>query len=246
MWEGATLTNARRVNKVERGMTVTRHLGGTTALACALLSLASCNGVGTGQYIFGKQAFQCGDELVDPYGAAPWTDVEASGFDDLDLEEQRGEELCWAAAIGAILAYNDVERSQEEIVQRVRGASKGGTRYNAATLSEIIGGIGGSWHVSNGDSRQLVDSLYAEYPVLVGLRGAGDMGHVVVAYGAEYVRDPWGRVYVSDVEVWDPARGFDRMDGCDFKDSLSFVQGRHFLRTKRTATFAHLPVLLIS
>jgi hypothetical protein len=183
----------------------------------------SCNGPGTGQYILGGQAFQCEDELIDPYGDAPWTDVEASGFDDLELEEQQGEELCWAAAIGALLAYNDVERSQEDIVRRVRGASRGGTRYNAATLREIIGGIGGSWHVSNGDSRQLVASLDAEYPVLIGLRGAGDMGHVVVAYGAEYVRDPYGRVYVSDVEVWDPASGFERMDGCDFKDSLSFA-----------------------
>lgn len=201
--------------------TTTRRI----VLASSLFLLADCSGGSrTGQYVLGSD-LQCVEYGYEGYEE----DVEASDFTDLDLEEQSGPELCWAAAIKAVLEYNGKDMSEDAIVKKVRGAT-GGQNYTAASLREIIRGISGpgsSWHVSNGSSTQLVQDLAAENPVIIGLRGKdGSMGHVVVAYAASYVlMPPAGAIALTSVDIWDPwmGAGLDTMDACDLRRQISFA-----------------------
>lgn len=193
----------------------------------SILSATCLTGCGGqhGSFFWGINSFQCAKYETNILPRR----IRLSRFDRLDLEEQEGTELCWAAAIQAVLKYHGRFVSQSDIIKKVRGASDS-VNYSAATLKEIIKGISGrwtSWHINNGNSFTLVSDLNNLQPVLIGLQGTDDdqQGHIVVAYGIEYFVDPYGVFYVDRVMIWDPwfGEGTKWIDGCAIKDKISFA-----------------------
>jgi peptidase C39-like protein len=177
-----------------------------------------------GSFFWGVNSFQCAkyETHLQP------NRIRLRRFDKLDLKEQEGTELCWAAAIQAVLRYHGKNVSQSSIVKKVRGASDS-KNYSAATLKEIIRGISGrwtSWHINNGNSFTLVSDLNNLNPVLIGLEGKDEQqGHIVVAYGVEYFMDLNRILYIDRVKIWDPwfGEGSKWIDGCELKDKISFA-----------------------
>ena len=193
------------------------------AASGAFLTGCAAGGCGGSGYV-GFASFPCSDRL--PGGIRLYR-VNLDRFPRQDLQEQKGDELCWAAAIQAMMTYQGYRLSQEDVVQKVRGAySKNG--YSSATLREIIRGVGGpgrGWHVNNGNSNALVLDLMAGNPVIMGLK-SGDSGHVVVVYGARYVHNRMdNRYYIDSVRLWDPWYGQGRksVDGCEIRDRKKFA-----------------------
>lgn len=188
--------------------------------------LSGCAGSSAGFYDFRIGSFPCGDRM--PRGTRVYP-ARLRRFSSLDLEEQATPELCWAAAIQAVLQYHGRSISQEEIVQKVSDSYRS-SGYGSATLREIIRGIGGPWRtwlVNNGNSNALVADLSAGNPVIMGLReDRDDLGHVVVVYGATYANNfADGRTYIDQVWYWDPwyGEGFRVESGCYIRDRKSFA-----------------------
>lgn len=185
--------------------------------------LAGCSGNYSGQYLM--DGFNCTAEL--PRGTRVFP-VKISKFEWLNLYEQEGLELCWAAAIQAVYMYVGVNISQERIVDKIRDKTKS-KRYSAATLSEILDGFGGnysSWHVTNGIGEQLVADLMRGSVVILGLKNEKyQTGHVVVAYGVTYVKDYYNNTYIDQIWVWDPfvGEGFKRISGCQVEEDIKFM-----------------------
>jgi hypothetical protein len=86
-------------------------------------------------------SFFCGDRL-------PWNTqfypVELDDFEDLvddgKIDEQQTPELCWAAAIHALLVYHGADVTQEEVYSHVKGRVHSA---DTATIREIIRGFPG-------------------------------------------------------------------------------------------------------
>lgn len=170
------------------------------------------------------QPFQCLD-----YAEVPPVELLIDDFEELDLEEQPNGSLCWAAAIRAMLQYHGSDISLQDVVVKVRGASTEG-KYNAATLREIISGLStpwGSWYVNNGLGPAIVEDIRRGNPVMIGLKqNNSDTGHVVIAYGVDYLINGYTGVYLIDgISVWDPqvGEGFRWIPGCEARDSISFA-----------------------
>lgn len=186
--------------------------------------LGGCAGAG-GYFDVRLFPFPC---LPDEY-YGPTFNQRLSRFEYMDLEEQREPELCWAAAIAAVLQYHGRDVDQMEIVESVRGAT-GGRGMTAATLREVIKGLSGpwtTWFINNGNSTALTQDLNSGNPVIIGTRTPdSDMGHIVVAYGVEYAHNyADGRTYIASVDIWDPwfDVGLDTIDGCDMEDRIRFA-----------------------
>ncbi|MFT5760161.1 MAG: hypothetical protein ACI9LM_004945 [Alteromonadaceae bacterium] len=185
--------------------------------------LSGCSGNYSGQYIL--DGFKCTADL--PRGTRVYP-IRIRKFERLYLEEQEGLELCWAAAIQAVYMYVGIDISQERIVDKIRDTTKN-KRYSSATLNEILDGFGGnysSWHVTNGIGNQLITDLMRGSVVILGLKNEKyKTGHVVVAYGATYVKDYNNTTYIDQVMVWDPyiGEGFKRLSGCRVKDEIKFA-----------------------
>lgn len=148
--------------------------------------------------------------------------------DDGRIDEQATPELCWAAAIHAILVYHGSRMSQSEVVERVKG--KVTAASNTGTVREIIRGLSpgsSGWFLDNGDCRAIVSDLQNGNPVLIGLRANGaELGHIVVFYGVTYVANMMtGATYIDRVNLWDPAQGegIQRMGACDLEDHVVFA-----------------------
>ncbi|MGR5068563.1 hypothetical protein ACP3VU_16370 [Vibrio sp. PNB23_22_6] len=146
-------------------------------------------------------------------------------FERLDLKEQQGRELCWAAAVQSVYLFKGKRISQKNVVTKVRGTvnERG---YGAASLSEILDAFGGntySWHVSNGVSESIVSDLMSGNVLLLGLRGDEYYdGHIIVVYGAEYAFGYDGRVYIEGLWIWDPSDGFYVLNGCSILENIEF------------------------
>jgi hypothetical protein len=185
--------------------------------------VAGCAGAAGGNVFYGTGGFTCAAGLPRTTRVYP---EKLDDFEDLDLEEQRDPEHCWAAAIQAIFAFHGMSVSQEDIVARVKGAGGKG----AGKVREIIRGLSGrstTWYLNNGDGRTLIADLKAGNPVLVGIRRQGyDIGHVIVVYGATYTMNQMtGQVFIDQVDIWDPevGAGLDTISACDLEDELAFA-----------------------
>lgn len=147
-------------------------------------------------------------------------------FNYTHLEGQIERELCWAAAIQAVLSYHGEIVSQHRVVRKVRGVAneKG---FSGASLLEIMKGFSGPFsntHVTNGNSMALVNDIGAGNPVILGIkRSDQQQGHVVVAYGVIFLPDPSGHM-IREVRYWDPwgNQGNIDINGCELEDILEF------------------------
>lgn len=125
---------------------------------------------------------------------------------------QRASQWCWAACVQMVLNYHGLYVQQEEVVQRVFGAS-----FDApANLQQILYALSGWAPDTRGrysqiyaipyilDTAQLVTDLINKWPLIVGIAG-NPVGHVCVLTAVKYslmssglpflhsaiIRDPW-------------------------------------------------------
>lgn len=195
----------------------------TFTIGLPLTLLSGCNSFISGELLWG--AFKCTAEL--PRGTQVYP-VKIRRFERLDLEEQQGRELCWAAAIQSVYKYVGINVSQERIISKIRDGGES-SRYSSANLREILNGVGGnysSWHITNGNSSRLVADLVNGSVVILGLKSDRyATGHIVVAYGATYVTNYSTNItYIDRLWVWDPnvGKGFRVLSGCKVEQELDF------------------------
>ena len=126
---------------------------------------------------------------------------------------QRQANWCWAACIQMVLNWHGLYVKQEDIVARLFGA----TPDAPATPDQIIALLSGWLPDSRGrasgvraeplpqDPAQVVADLSWRWPYIVGLRGPGAVGHVVVWSAVTYSLDQHQRPRFTGVVIRDPS-----------------------------------------
>lgn len=147
--------------------------------------------------------------------------ADLTGFETV-AASQEDPEWCWAAAVQMVLAFNDVEVEQREIVRAVFGETTG-QGSTAGTTGRILRALTGFVQGRAGEVRwfspiqlipradnafAIVDSIESGYPLIIGLRPRGNsFGHIVVVTGVSYYEFSPGVVALDSLEVFDPAEG---------------------------------------
>ena len=126
---------------------------------------------------------------------------------------QRQANWCWAACIQMVLNWHGLYVTQEDVVARLFGA----TPDAPATPDQVIALLSGWLPDSRGrtsgiraeplsqDPAQVIADLSWRWPYIVGLKGSGAIGHVVVWSAVTYTLDQNRHPQFTGVVVRDPS-----------------------------------------
>ncbi len=125
----------------------------------------------------------------------------------ISARSQRNTQWCWAACIEMVFLYYGYNVSQETIVQQTWG----GLVNNPGTPQQILMNLNRPWMDSTGRTFYVsgdtysanhitaAQDLYNNRPLII-----GTMGHAMVLTSLKYIRDQYGRGYVTEATVRDP------------------------------------------
>lgn len=139
--------------------------------------------------------------------------------------QQLNENWCWAACVQMVLKYQNINISQNEIVERAFGID-GDITANGADIVRAASG----WHYNGAyiNAKQehfksvacMIDDLAYHYPIIIGLKDSyrGEVGHAYVLTHIYYRIDARGEVLPFKVVIIDPWSDGDQEKVLDWND----------------------------
>lgn len=150
--------------------------------------------------------------------------------------KQRMQNWCWAACIQMVLNYHGLYVDQQDIVNRVFGATVDRPANGEQLLAALTGwapdtrGRRSAIYADayNLDPATVINDLDKKWPLIVGLEGARGVatGHAYVMTAAYFSRDQMGNPTIHRVVLRDPFPGYEsrvEMDAAEFGQRLQFA-----------------------
>lgn len=138
--------------------------------------------------------------------------VPSQDFEYRAVDRQRSQNWCWAACVQMVLNYHGLDVSQEDVVMRCYGRlidHPGGDREMFTALS---GTAPNEWggrsyiHCQNyiSSPNEITNLLAYHWPLIVGLRTGGSVGHAYCLTAIYYYTDQWNNTVPERVVLRDP------------------------------------------
>jgi hypothetical protein len=148
---------------------------------------------------------------------------------------QRQSNWCWAACVQMVLNYRGIPVTQEQVVQRVFGGAVPNLPGQPSQILQALSGwaftrngqrvmISSSPVVFNGSD--IVRDLAERWPIIVGVRMAGNAQHALVLTAVTYQVDMYNRpIFLTAVlrDPWPFSQSRIEVPWADFQQNCTFI-----------------------